>query len=232
MRRIPKLIVCVAFMAGAQALAQQTPAPNPAPSPTPSEAVDSPEYYRRVEEERRIKENADEIAFAKMIFGDATEGQAHRVCYVRVYDAAHLKAHPIQKVTDIRIIVSARPLTAAEKKGSDEAPAEDTLWRWRYAVHAVLRNGSVRNRATTTPCTPGVDEKGTLHMRCNAACDTGDEIRLKDDGRAITFGIAGEDLADKTYDPHYDPKNPNPKPVDDNYFRLERAPMAECAFSP
>jgi len=174
------------------------------------------------------QQTADEIAFATGLFGDAAQGQVHRACYVRVYDAAHLKAHPIQKVTDIRIILSARPLTAAEKKGSDEAPAEESLWRWRYAVHAILRNGSVRERATTTPCTPGVDEKGTLHMRCNAACDTGDEVRLKDGGRAITFGIAQEDLADKKYDPHDD----KAKPVDDNYFRLERAPMAQCAFSP
>ena len=230
MRFTAKLIVCGVLLAGTGALAQQTPAPDPVPSPTPSLTEDQKqaEYYKKVDEERRIKENADEIAFATALFGDATTGQVHRACYVRVYDAAHLKAHPIQKVTDIRIILSARPLTAAEKKGSADAPAEETLWRWRYAVHSILRDGAVRDRATTTPCDPGVDLNGVLHMRCNAACDTGDEVRLKDGGRAITFGIAHEDLADKTYDPHDD----KPKPVDDNYFRLERAPMAQCTFKP
>lgn len=86
----------------------------------------------------------------------------------------------------------------------------------------------MRDWATTTPCYPALDADGSLHMRCNAACDSGDEIRLKDGGRAITFGIAAKDLADKNCDPHDD----KAKPVDDKYFRLASARMALRAFKP
>ena len=201
MRLLITSIVGAALWAAPAALAQQTGDDDPVKREAPAE-----------------------LAFAKTLFGAAGPDMKQSACYVRHYDSAHLKAHPIQKVTDIRILLAARPLTPAESKGTADIPADGHQWHWRYGVHAVLRNGSTRNQSTSPPCQFLVDGKGVPMIRCNIACDAGDTIRLLNGGASILFGLAHGDLADKKYDPQMD----NSLSVDDMTFLLERAPPSQC----
>ena len=141
-----------------------------------------------------------------------TQGVTHTpsgyACFSRVYDAAHLKAHPRQYVAKIRLLAA----LGGEK-------VED------YYLSLEL-DATFRNRKTPLMMEGSCGLAGGGPTHCGIACDGGEiEAALKDTGSILLtlppnptmwpHNSAGKDVD-------------NALGADDRVFRLGRAPLSAC----
>ena len=186
--------------------------------------ADEPSAEQR-EMERVAREQ--EAPFMKRLFGDEAPKVRARACFVRVYDATHLKAHPHQKIVEIRISVHYNPVV---KPATEDASAGS---RWGYAIHTRLRDGKQKTFLDDGSCAAGAVTKEeprgpSFKVRCNAACDAGDDLNVDNDGKKALLSNK-LDLVHPDLDvPGDDPKQQ--AKLDDSVFRIYRASDAECAF--
>src|SRR5271167_3842113 len=122
-------------------------------------------------EQREIEraEREGQAQFMKTLFGDEAPRVRARACFTRLYDAAHLKAHPHQKFVEIRISVHYNPVV---KPATAEASAGS---HWGYAIHTRLRDGKQKTFLDDGSCSAGAVSKDeprgpSFKVRCNAAC--------------------------------------------------------------
>ena len=175
---------------------------------------------------------ADEQKFGEVLFPDAQPSR-NAACFVRHYDAAHLNAHPYQKVTSISILVTSEPWQASD----DPTTRVSTKWKWSYAVQARQRDGKLRHNVSDANCRfdhpDPQDGHADYTLECNIECDAGDTLRVRPDGKSALFGLAHGDLANPNYDPQEDGQGGKPREhADDHLFRLARAPVEECEKAP
>lgn len=149
-------------------------------------------------------------------------------CYGRVYDAAHLKAHPKQKVASIHVLRSLERRRGAENWAPDDR-AE------------AIRNFREDGQASVTAFVNFRDRKGTFHnsltcdqetregVRCMIECDGGsfrlarsgaNSVLLHNNG-FVLIGGCGEEV-EEGQERHFDPG------ADDKVFRLDSRPIAAC----
>ena len=149
-------------------------------------------------------------------------------CFGRVYDAAHLKAHPKQKVSSIHVLRSLEQRREAENWTPD-ARAES------------IRNFREDGQASVTAFVNFRDRKGTFHnaltcdqetregVRCMIECDGGsfrltrsgaNSVLLHNNGFVLVGGC-GEEI-EEGQERHFDPG------ADDKVFRLDNRPVAAC----
>jgi hypothetical protein len=105
-------------------------------------------------------------------------------CYVRSYDAAHLKAHPKQRVAAIQVFFQ---------------EYEDNLWA---GVYYTLRNK--KKYAFSGDCYDDVPGGALCHVCANDSCDqTGETFKiLWSDAKTVdlvndTTGVGGQDVNGK-----------------------------------
>jgi hypothetical protein len=134
-------------------------------------------------------------------------------CFARVYDAAHLKAHPHQNVRDMALLV----------RVDSKNP---TYLALTLGLHLRKRD---EFRMTGDDCSAvGEGTESPATVRCSAPCEGGSVgIKLKDDGSALLdFPDNGSIWIES------EPGNPVVKPSglggDDRLFRLDRAAGAAC----
>jgi hypothetical protein len=172
-------------------------------------------------------EREGQAQFMKTLFGDEAPKVRARACFARLYDAAHLKAHPHQKVVEIRISVHYKPVV---KAATAEASAGS---HWGYAIHTRLRDGKQKTFLDDGSCSAGAVSKDeprgpSFKVRCNAACDAGDDLYVDNDGKKALLSnkldLVHPDLDGPGADPRQQAK------LDDSVFRIYRASDAECAF--
>lgn len=158
---------------------------------------------------------AKKAAFDKRIFGTAT-GDKASACFARRYDAAHLAQHPKQKVSAMKLLLTA-----------EKTPDEPTVHMYRIGVQFRNKPG---NFDGDSACSFLIDDEGKKEtsFSCGAECGGGGfEIALAKDDKSVivrvdTIGI-------------YDRKNPDGDLLtleggkDDKVFRLDRVDNAECA---
>ena len=149
-------------------------------------------------------------------------------CFGRVYDAAHLKAHPKQKVSSIHVLRSLEQRREAENWTPD-ARAES------------IRSFREDGQASVTAFVNFRDRKGTFHnaltcdqetregVRCMIECDGGsfrltrsgaNSVLLHNNG-FVLIGGCGEEI-EEGQERHFDPG------ADDKVFRLDNRPVAAC----
>jgi hypothetical protein len=149
-------------------------------------------------------------------------------CFGRVYDAAHLKAHPKQKVSSIHVLRSLELRREAENWTPD-ARAES------------IRSFREDGQASVTAFVNFRDRKGTFHnaltcdqetregVRCMIECDGGsfrlarsgaNSVLLHNNGFVLVGGC-GEEI-EEGQERHFDPG------ADDKVFRLDNRPVAAC----
>ena len=153
-------------------------------------------------------------------FGKAPGAGKVTACFVRVYDAAHLAAHPAQKVTAMMLRLSSLP-----------APDNGGL-QYSFEI-GVRERGSGRLYASGGDCTPvnssGLDNGLVDRVSCSVDCDGGgidllvpagsaDVIAEFDRGGRISLPYQGD--LEKAIE-----LVPG---VDDKRFRLDRAATVEC----
>jgi hypothetical protein len=147
-----------------------------------------------------------------VLFGKEPGNDEALACFIRHYDAAHLKAHPQQNVTDMLLLVN-KP----KAEGADD--------RW-YTLSLGVHFRDVKNQFHVEGGCSALDN-GTQLLGCGIDCDGGAiDVRPRD---------ANSVLVDIPYGArHWDPTNDEENPAaaefgqDDKVFRLDRTALKEC----
>jgi hypothetical protein len=152
-----------------------------------------------------------------------------KICFTRIYDPAHLQAHPQQKVRALWFLINVEHLK------------DDNLYRYEFTMRANIR-GVRKTQETSGECgyayadTPSQERT----IRCGVECDgggvsieqerdgnllvhlanVGEALGKYGEGGRIRMAACGETDEDKTID-----VEPG---ADDKSFRLRRAPAKEC----
>ena len=171
-----------------------------------------------------------EAKFLATAYGDTAPKARERICFMRLYDAAHLKAHPYQKVVEIRISLHYTPKV---RPATESTPAGT---HWGYAIHTLLRSGKQKmflddgssGNCYAMPSTSDNPRGPAFVVRCNAACDAGDDLSVDLDGKKALLSNKLDLVHPELDGPGADPKQQ--AKLDDSVFRMYRASDADCAF--
>jgi hypothetical protein len=171
----------------------------------------------------RADEQADGAFAKRFCAGDAGKAKAY-ACFVRHYDAAHMAQHPQQKVTMMKLLIT------AEKTPDDQYLS----YSFRLGVNFRDQAGDfdssgdcghappVRN-ADTDPMPPaGID------FACDVDCDGGGiNVTLADNDNALIAKLDRIRIWKGT-DPDNGPIRSLQGGADDKIFRLDRTSLDEC----
>ena len=165
----------------------------------------------------RAAGSGDEF-LARLLGGLYREGESF-ACFSRQYDAAHLAAHPGQRVTFVKALVSAY---------FRESPIAAGRGAYAYQVSLAFR---FRDRSETLPQVAECgDAKDSLRYGASCAGPGVAGMRLALEGdRSVAIAIpGGADLwapgpIDKRHDTVRNPFGP-----DDEVFRLDRTDVSQC----
>jgi hypothetical protein len=166
-----------------------------------------------------------DIAFAQRMFAGSLPKPKAYACFVRRYDAAHLAQHPLQKVSVMKLLITA-------EYDTDFKAFE---YSFRLGVNFRDRPGdfdssgecgkapTVRNADTDPPVAAGVD------FECDVDCDGG--------GIAVNLENGDNSLIVKLdHIRIWKGNSPDEKAAtglqggaDDRVFRLDRTALNECA---
>ena len=168
-----------------------------------------------------------DVDFAKRMFaGDAPKPQAF-ACFVRRYDAEHLAQHPLQKVSVMKLMIT------AEKTD----PKEDKVLEYSFRLGVNFRDRpgnfdssgecghapTVRNPDSDPPVTAGID------FECDVDCDGGGvTVNLANSDGAVIVKLPDRIRIWKGKDPDEAARTALMAGDDDKVFRLDRTGLSEC----
>ena len=143
-------------------------------------------------------------------------------CFERIYSAAHLKRHPLQKTTMIRF--EHFPFIWGPTDENDKV--NPYLWpeRFPFAVYVRLRDHKLRYNT-------GECWRKKNYINCQIECDGGGFRFVREDANTALirntrgFSIVGCGEEESTGEENYSRLNPKP---DDKAFRLYRLPQSKC----
>ncbi len=160
-------------------------------------------------------DSADVALFGKEL-GDGN-GYA---CFVRHYDAAHLRGHKLQNVTDMTVFVA----STRSEDGGDRNHQIGIGVNFRGVDHQMQVSGY---------CGTSVEGQQSL-LNCGIDCDGGQiDVTMKDaDAMLVSIPYGA-----RTWDPTEDTESgdePAANPAaefgsDDKLFKLDRTDLSECA---
>jgi hypothetical protein len=159
-------------------------------------------------------DRARAAAFDKRVFGGPI-GKKSFACFTRRYDAGHLAQHPKQKVSSMKLLVTA-----------EKAPDEPVSYAYKVGVQLRNKPGNFDGGSS---CSHMVDEDGKkISFSCDVECGGGGlEIAMSKDDRSAIVHLEVIGV--------YDRKHPKGDAVtleggaDDKVFRLDRVDNSECA---
>ncbi len=154
-------------------------------------------------------------AFAQRLFGAAARLKSY-ACFTRVYDAAHLAQHPLQKVSAMKLLVATEP----------GDPGAGPNYSFRLGVTYRDRRG---NFDSSGDCGLHDDGKGQPRITCSVDCDGGGmEVRLTPDNKSAMLTLDRIRIWRDNH-PDEDASYSLVAGADDRLFRLDRIGNNECA---
>ena len=144
-------------------------------------------------------------------------GQKTYACFVRRYDANHLAQHPKQKVSAMKLLVTA------------ENPPEEKITNYSFRIGVKYRHRP-GNFDSSGYCNHVVaEDKGNeIRFGCGIDCDGGGiDVAMKDDKSAI-IQLERIRIWDRNK-PDDDSSNDLVAGADDKIFRVDRTDLRECA---
>jgi hypothetical protein len=160
-------------------------------------------------------DNAREAAFDKRVFGGPIGSKAV-ACFARRYNAGHLAQHPKQKVTSMKLAVTA-----------ENHPEEPTSHAYKVGVQFRNKPGNFDGGSS---CSHVIEEDGNkaISFSCDAECGGGGlEIAMSKDDKSAIVKLDMIGVWDRK---HSDGDIiPLEGGADDKVFRLDRVDNSECA---
>ncbi|MES5481772.1 hypothetical protein QMZ05_03375 [Bradyrhizobium sp. INPA03-11B] len=162
-------------------------------------------------------DKATAAAFDNRMFAGPPGAKAY-ACFVRRYDANHLAQHPKQKVSAMKLLVSA-----------EDAPEDKTTnYSFRLGVTYRHRSGNFDssgfcNHAVAT------DSGHEIRFECGVDCEGGGiSVALSKDDKSAIARLASIRMWNRNR-PDDDASEELLAGADDKIFRLDRADARECA---
>jgi hypothetical protein len=165
----------------------------------------------------RAEEPVDTTAFAQRLFAVKAVDKKTYACFVRRYDADHLKHHPLQKVSAMKILMT---VEKSEEAGS---------LQYGFQLGVSLRNqpdafssGGDCSDAKALP------EGGRMMISCSVDCDGGGlYVTLASGDKSVVVDLDQVRIWDVNK-PDEDATHSLRAGADDKTFRLDRANVEEC----
>jgi hypothetical protein len=157
-------------------------------------------------------------SFAKRVFAGkvADKGKSY-ACFVRRYDAAHLAKHPAQKVTSMRLLVSA------------ELVPEDKALNYTFAMALTFRDrrGNFSSGGSCGHPTASQETADKLVLGCSVDCDGGGvSLELVNADKSVLLSIDRVAIWDDNKPD--DERASLEGGTDDRKFRLDRVSLDQC----
>lgn len=156
-------------------------------------------------------------AFDSRMFGTTPTKKSY-ACFVRKYDSAHLAQHPKQKVSSMKLLMTA------------EIPSDASTLNYSFRLGVKYRNRST-NLESFGDCGHVVAEDTGQEIRfgCGVDCDGGGlGVALAKDDKSATVGFARVRVWKRNTAPEETAED-LVAGDDDAKFRLDRAELRECA---
>jgi hypothetical protein len=158
-------------------------------------------------------------AFLKRVFAVTSfaKGKTAYACFTRKYDAAHLAQHPVQKVSAMKLLMTAEQMPEVE----------GLSYSFRLGLNLRNRPGGFDSSGDCSR--PDVSEVAPdkLHLACNVDCDGGGiSVELTNSDKSTLIRLERIAL--------WRDNKPEAEPLslsggqDDRVFRLDRASLADC----
>jgi len=161
-------------------------------------------------------DKAKAAAFDNRVFA-APLGEKTYACFVRLYDANHLAQHPKQKVSAMKLLVTA------------ENPPEEKITNYSFRLGFKYRHRP-GNFDSSGFCSHVVaEDKGNeIRFGCGVDCEGGGiNVAMKDDKSAL-IRLQRIRIWERNK-PDDDASNDLVAGADDKIFRVDRAELRECA---
>jgi hypothetical protein len=163
-------------------------------------------------------DNAKKEEFIKRLFAGPVAKRNSYVCFVRQYDAEHLARHPLQKVSAMKLLLTAEP----------EPDSDGPSYSFRLGVR-------YRNKAgvfdSSGGCSIGgmtAEPDSEIRLSCNVDCDGGDiNVGLAKDSKATLIRLERIRIW-RNNKPDDNASDELVAGADDKIFRLDRADLEEC----
>lgn len=153
--------------------------------------------------------------FPSKMFAGTVNKDKNYACFVRVYDSAHLRRHPLQKVKVMKLLVTA--------EAEEERPG--LSYSFRMGVAFVKKPG---NFDSSGSCGFGESTPDKTVMGCGVDCDGGGiTVELKPDNSATLVRLERIRIWQNNK-PDEDGLDLSGG-ADDKVFRLDRAKLAQCS---
>ena len=164
-------------------------------------------------------EQQDETSFAKRVFADNLDKTTEYACFTRHYDAQHMAQHPLQKVSVMKLLVS------AERDPEDKKLA----YSFRLGVNFRNRPGDFDSSGDCAHLTGDDAAKEKVDFGCGVDCDGGGiSINLAKDNASVIVKLESIRIwKGKDYDE--DAATSLNAGADDKMFRLDRTNVNDCA---
>jgi hypothetical protein len=152
-------------------------------------------------------------AFDARVFGGPVGNQAF-ACFVRRYDASHLAQHRRQKVTAVKLLISA-----------ENHAGEPTSYAYKAGFQFRNRSG---NFDAGSGCGRIEDGDKQIHFTCDGDCGGGGiDMAMSKDGKSMIVHLEVIPIWDRKH-PKRDEQTLEAG-ADDKLFRLDRVDNSECA---
>jgi hypothetical protein len=126
----------------------------------------------------RAEEASD--GFTKRLFtGDIVKNKKSYACFVRTYDAAHLKQHPLQKVSAMKLLITA-----------EQMPEEAGLgYSFRLGVNFRNRPGNFDSSGDCSHPEASEVTADKIDLGCGVDCDGGGiSVKLSNGDKSTASG--------------------------------------------
>jgi len=164
-------------------------------------------------------EPQDATDFARRVFADNLDKPTEYACFSRHYDAQHLAQHPLQKVSVMRLLVSA-----------ERDPEDKTLkYSFRLGVNFHNRPGDFDSSGDCAHLTGEDAAKQKIDFGCSVDCDGGGiNVNLAQDNAYVIVTLSGIRIW-KGKDNDDGAATELKAGADDKVFHLDRVNVNECA---
>jgi hypothetical protein len=163
----------------------------------------------------RAEEASD--GFTKRLFtGDIVKNKKSYACFVRTYDAAHLKQHPLQKVSAMKLLITA-----------EQMPEEAGLgYSFRLGVNFRNRPGNFDSSGDCSHPEASEVTADKIDLGCGVDCDGGGiSVKLSNGDKSTLIGLDRIRIW-RGNNPESDVALSGGK--DDKVFRLDRSGLDDC----